>query len=220
MHRVILWMRNDLRLHDNPALNWAVRRASKVPNTQVLPVYCFDPRFYEQEVPEFAAKRKCGIHRTKFNIEAVNDLRQNLKKVGSDLFVAHDTPENFLPNLVDQERHTTLVYQRETCYEEIQVEEAVQKQIRKLDSNYELVEHWGATLKEYNDIPDSLYDRFPQSYTAFMSKTKNCQVKVPHKSPEFGQLPKVEPSNALQEKALQFLPDLEKDFKFSGKDIE
>ncbi len=23
MHRVILWMRNDLRLHDNPVLNWA-----------------------------------------------------------------------------------------------------------------------------------------------------------------------------------------------------
>ena len=25
MHRVILWMRNDLRIHDNPVLHWAAQ---------------------------------------------------------------------------------------------------------------------------------------------------------------------------------------------------
>ena len=207
MHRVICWMRNDLRIHDNPVLNWATKRA-KIPNTQILPVYCFDPRFYEQQVPQFSARRKCGIHRTKFNIEAVADLRQNLRKLGSDLLVAHDTPENFIPKLIDQEKHTTLVFQSETCSEEIEVQTALEKQIGKLDSSFEVVEQWGATLKHYNDIPDNLYVRFPQSYTAFMSKTKDCKVHLPLKSPEYGQLPRVEPQNEEMEKALNFLPDL------------
>lgn len=35
----ILWLRNDLRLHDNEALARAVRDAE-----YVLPIFCFDPR--------------------------------------------------------------------------------------------------------------------------------------------------------------------------------
>jgi deoxyribodipyrimidine photo-lyase len=48
MHRVILWLRNDLRLHDNPVMNWAAKQ--KVEMKEVLPVYCFDPRFYDRTV--------------------------------------------------------------------------------------------------------------------------------------------------------------------------
>ena len=90
----------------------------------------------------------------------------------------------------------------------MEVQSALEKQIGKLDPNFEVVEQWGATLKHYNDIPDSLYSRFPQSYTAFMSKTKECKVHKPLQSPQFGQLPKIEPENEEMEKALNFLPDL------------
>ena len=60
-HRVILWLRNDLRVHDNPVLDWAVRNAR--PGTQVLPVFCFDPRFFTKAVPEFRMARKAGAIR-------------------------------------------------------------------------------------------------------------------------------------------------------------
>lgn len=74
MSRVILWFRNDLRMHDNAILNWAVKNAAKG-NSQVIPVYCFDPRFYTQPVPDFNIPRKAGINRTRFMLESVYDLR-------------------------------------------------------------------------------------------------------------------------------------------------
>ena len=70
MNRVILWFRNDLRLHDNAVLNWAVRNAIKE-HTQVIPVFCFDPRFFTKDVQEFGIPRKCGLNRTKFMLESV-----------------------------------------------------------------------------------------------------------------------------------------------------
>jgi deoxyribodipyrimidine photolyase len=44
-NRIILWLRNDLRLHDNYALDWAVNQARST-NSEIIPVYCFDPRYF------------------------------------------------------------------------------------------------------------------------------------------------------------------------------
>lgn len=110
MHRVILWLRNDLRLHDNPVLHWAA--SLKVPakcELQVLPVYCFDPRFYDYHVKKYDIK-KCGLIRTRFNIESVQSLRKELESVDSQLLVAHDKPEDFIPKLVDPNIKTTVVF--------------------------------------------------------------------------------------------------------------
>jgi len=42
--RIILWLRNDLRLHDNYVINWAMKYQTQ--NKEILPVFCFDPRIY------------------------------------------------------------------------------------------------------------------------------------------------------------------------------
>ena len=98
MHRIILWMRNDLRLHDNPVLNWVTKQAKNV-NKEVLPVYCFDPRFYDYQMKKYNIK-KCGLIRTRFNIETVRDFRHSLEGIGSCLLVAHAKPEDFLNELI------------------------------------------------------------------------------------------------------------------------
>ena len=63
-HRVILWFRNDLRIHDNAVLNWALNQKAK--QKEIIPVYCFDPRFYNRSVSKFKMNRKTGIIRTRF----------------------------------------------------------------------------------------------------------------------------------------------------------
>lgn len=98
MHRIILWMRNDLRLHDNPVLNW-VTKQPKVGYKEVIPVYCYDPRFYDYQVKKYNIK-KCGLIRTRFNIETVCEFRQSLESIGSCLFAAHAKPEDFLSDLI------------------------------------------------------------------------------------------------------------------------
>ncbi len=67
MKRIIVWLRNDLRLHDNYALSKA---ASAKKNVQVLPVFCFDPRIYGRVETPYGT-RKTGLLRARFLIESV-----------------------------------------------------------------------------------------------------------------------------------------------------
>ena len=54
MHRVILWFRNDLRLHDNACLELAQSMAKSDPFCEIVPVFCFDKRFLEAQVTKYA----------------------------------------------------------------------------------------------------------------------------------------------------------------------
>ena len=74
--RLIVWFRNDLRVHDNRCLQYAAQQAHHN-NMQIVPVYVFDPNFITKKVPEYGIQ-KCGDVRMKFQIEAVHNLRQNL----------------------------------------------------------------------------------------------------------------------------------------------
>jgi deoxyribodipyrimidine photolyase len=41
--RIIVWLRQDLRMKDNYALNWAMNYPGK---KEVIPIFCYDPRIY------------------------------------------------------------------------------------------------------------------------------------------------------------------------------
>ena len=88
----------------------------------MIPVYCFDPRFYTKSEPDFLMQRKAGVFRTKFSLESVLELRHSLRQLGSGLLISMEKPEEFLPQLVQPGTDTTVVYARETCSEERKVE--------------------------------------------------------------------------------------------------
>jgi len=50
---ILVWFRNDLRIHDNEILLEAIRKADKV-----LPVYCFDPYYFEKNSSGNSKNRK------------------------------------------------------------------------------------------------------------------------------------------------------------------
>ena len=114
--RIILWFRNDLRIHDNVILNYAATKHRT--DSEILPVFCFDPRFFTKQEPKWGT-RKCGIVRTKFIIESVENLRKNLQeKVESQLLVSMEKPEDFISSLMRHDRDNHVVYQSEICSEE------------------------------------------------------------------------------------------------------
>ena len=78
-HRFIWFVRNDLRLHDNPVLAQIIGHKGRA---EVLPVYIFDPRHFGRTRRD---SLKTGSFRSKFLLESVNDLRANLRSIGSDL---------------------------------------------------------------------------------------------------------------------------------------
>jgi deoxyribodipyrimidine photo-lyase len=67
--RLIVWFRNDLRVHDNRCLQYAAQYA-KHNNVQIVPIYVFDPDFTTKKVSQYGIQ-KCSENRMRFTIEAV-----------------------------------------------------------------------------------------------------------------------------------------------------
>ena len=96
----LVWLRNDLRLHDNETLTRAVAE-----NDMVVPVYVFDTRNYRTSTYGF---KKTGDYRLRFVLECVADMRQNLRAIGGELVVKTGIPEDILPALCELYGATTV----------------------------------------------------------------------------------------------------------------
>src|ERR1700761_5587235 len=91
---ILVWFRNDLRIHDNEILLEATRKADNI-----IPVYCFDPYYFTTDA---AGEHKTGNIRARFLLESVADLRKNLHKLGSELIVRVGNPAEVLPALCEE----------------------------------------------------------------------------------------------------------------------
>ncbi len=138
---IYYWFRlGDLRLHDNPALDRAADLCVKT-ESNLVPVFCFDPRLFGDDARCEFGSIKCGPRRAKFVLESVADLRNSLEKRGSKLLVSTKKPEVFFSEIVnDSKESSKLVYQEEVCSEE----QTVAKAVEKLFESSEAV--WGSTV--------------------------------------------------------------------------
>jgi len=87
--RGIHWFRNDLRLHDNTALDALAARAS-----QWLPVFVLDPRLI--------SGRRLRAPRSRFLLACLVRLGRDLEKRGVPLLVRSGVPEKVLPGLLHE----------------------------------------------------------------------------------------------------------------------
>lgn len=93
---VIYWFRNDLRLHDNPALQQAAALA-KQRHTWLLPVYVHDPALQMSTPWGFV---RTSAHRLAWAAMAVQDVSEQLAALGSQLLQITGEPSEVLPELM------------------------------------------------------------------------------------------------------------------------
>src|SRR5690554_3738110 len=110
---ILVWFRNDLRIHDNEILLRAVERSHAI-----VPVYCFDPRYF---VDTELGTKKTGILRAAFLRENVAALQQDLRQMGGDLLVTQGYPETLLPKIAEKYNVDEVYHHREVAYEETQI---------------------------------------------------------------------------------------------------
>ena len=203
---VFHWFRNgDLRLHDNPALERSASICAKT-NSNLVPVFCFDPRIFGDQARSEFGSLKCGPRRAKFILESVVDLRQSLEKRGSHLLVACARPEEFFAQLEQEVKdlRTKIVYQDEVCTEE----RAVAFKVDKVFGSKDAV--WGSTLYDLADLPygDGLHD-LPDTFTPFRNKVeKKCTIKKCLPIPKELPFPSVDEKEIFK-KHISFTPTLE-----------
>lgn len=166
--RILIWYRTDLRLHDHEPLHRAVQHRSLV-----FPLYCFDPRQFEQTAFGFA---KTGGFRAQFLLESVADLRHSLRSVGSDLLVRSGQPEWVIPKLVEQLAISAVYYHPEVTAEELAVEQALRRALDGL--RVPLKAFWGHTLYHPNDLPFDRQD-IPEVFTSFRKQVEKQSTVNP-----------------------------------------
>lgn len=162
----IVWFRNDLRVHDNEALDVANKDCSSI-----VPIYCFDPREYGKSLSGF---HKTGPYRAKFILESVADLRRRLRELGSELIVRVGKPEEVIPRLVQQLQISQVLCHGEVTHDDLQVEKRVRAAVE--GQGAELQVFWGGTLYHLQDLPFKL-SAMPTCYGDFKSKMGGVPVR-------------------------------------------
>lgn len=163
--RVIVWFRNDLRLHDHEPLQEALRSGH-----DVIPVYCFDPRQFGQTSFGFP---KTGKYRAKFLLESVADLRRSLQQRGSDLVIRRGQPEQILPTLASELQVQKVYWHEEATTEETAIETALTDQLEAAGVAVETF--WGTTLYHPDDLPFPVA-KLPEVFTQFRKQVEKSST--------------------------------------------
>ncbi len=182
MVRSILWFRQDLRLHDNEALSEAIRNSD-----ELIPVYIFDPRQFSQ-VTAYGTP-KTGVARTKFLLESVENLRKQLRVLGSDLVVRKGKPDEILYSIASDHKAHYIYCNRERTREEVDIQDRLEKKLWTIGR--EVRYSRGKMLYYTSDLPFPV-THCPDSFAIFKKEIEQfIPVRYPLETPSiFSGFPK------------------------------
>ena len=171
---VLVWFRNDLRLHDNEVLTEALNRADLI-----IPVYCFDPRYFSKN--KFN-QYNTGVNRAQFLLDTVSHLKNQLKGLNADLMTFMGYPEEILPKLCVKYEIDEVYHHREVATKETQISESVEAALWEQKIN---LRHFiGHTLFHKEDLPFPIKD-IPDKFNIFKKKIeRESTVRKPFEIPQ------------------------------------
>lgn len=194
MIAAIYWFRQDLRLHDNPALLNAIARADTL-----LPVCTA-----LDEQPSHWLSQRVGPHRRAFVAQARTGLRESLRAKGSNLLTL---PGDAVSALVDTARHYNI--QQVFCEDIAAPEE--QAAVAALRAHgLTVVTHWQSSLLMPEQLPFKP-EALPGVFSQFRNQLERaaCLPNQPVPAPE--QLPPCPllPCALVHEEATEISPVIE-----------
>jgi deoxyribodipyrimidine photo-lyase len=163
--KILLWYRNDLRIHDHEALFKASQKTSE-DASKIVPVYIFDPRLFKEHELGFP---KTGEIRHQFLLESVNNLKENLQKIGSNLIIRTGFSENILPQLAKEINADEVYTSEEITSEENEVDSLVEERLKADGRKVKFF--WQSTLFHVDDLPMDI-ENLPDVFTQFRNKVE------------------------------------------------
>ncbi|WP_164122145.1 MULTISPECIES: deoxyribodipyrimidine photo-lyase [Sphingobacterium] len=156
---ILVWFRNDLRTHDNEVLQNAVLKADFI-----IPVYIFDPRYYEENKFGF---QNTGKSRADYIAQTVLSLKDKLESLGGDLLTYQGYPEEIILQLVQKYDVDEVYHHREVAQRETTISELVEESLWKVKRN---LRHFiGHTLYHKEDLAFPIRD-IPNDFNTFRKK--------------------------------------------------
>lgn len=176
---ILVWFRNDLRIHDNEILLEATQKA-----TIIIPVYCLDPRYFTQT--DFGTQ-KTGNFRAKFLLESLTDLKKSLQNLGGDLLILKGIPGEILPETCKKYGVDEVYHHREVASEETAISSNVEDALWKMQIN---LKHFiGHTMHHKEDLPFPIKD-IPDIFTKFRKKVeREAEIRPSFATPKHINVP-------------------------------
>ncbi len=162
----IVWFRQDLRLLDNESLTDAVNTSDSL-----LPIFVFDEREFFNKT-RFGFKRT-GVHRAKFLIESVKNLKENFQKQGGDLIVRVGKPEEEVFNLAKSKGVNRVVCNRERTQFEVQIQDKLEENLWSI--GLEILYNRGKMLYYTSDFPFPVAQT-PDVFTQFRKEVEKFVI--------------------------------------------
>lgn len=161
-------------MHDNEALLEAIRSSD-----ELIPVYIFNPKHFVQNTRY--GTPKTGLARTRFLRESVEDLRNQLRALGSDLVVKMGRPEKILCSLASEHKVHYIYCNRERTKEEVIVQDRLEKNLWAIGR--EVRYSRGKMLYYTSDLPFPV-THCPDSFAIFKKDIESfITVRAPLATP-------------------------------------
>ncbi|MGM0984437.1 MAG: DASH family cryptochrome [Pseudomonadota bacterium] len=160
MSRMLVWLRSDLRLADNPLFHFST------PPESLLCVFVLDDAWLDP-LPGLEAPR-IGSARLRFLWESLIALRGELLKRGSDLLVRIGTPAEAVAELAETHDIDEVRVRADAGWEERQ---ASMQLAERLGKQVALTCHDSGTLLDETSLPMEMGD-VPASFSAFRRKVE------------------------------------------------
>ena len=156
----LVWFRNDLRVDDHNGLKLALNNSNKV-----VGFYCFNPKVFSENKLGF---KKTDVFRTKFLIETVDNLKENLKKNNISLIIKIGDPVEELSNVITQHNISNIYMQKEWTKEEYDEEALLKSKLTNV--------LFHSTYDQFLYHPDDVDNQFISD--VFTNFRKYCEKKV------------------------------------------
>lgn len=151
MKRVLIWFRNDLRIHDQEALFTACSEGSSI-----LPVFILSPAV-ERNTPYFI--QGVSHFRKNFLNQSLQDLNDSLRAYGGNLLVKFGLVQDIISKLCDKYNIEEVYASAEYAYDEVVIQEQLAVMLSSKGLNFRLF-HTGSLLHpadlpfETSQLPD------------------------------------------------------------------
>ena len=166
-HQVGLFVfKNDLRLHDNPALALAAAEVD-----QLICIYCIEPK---QAPSNVHAPSNLSPHRQRFLQQSLLDLHHSLEQLGQQLIVTSELALDIIPQLITQHNVGQIYCSENAGYYE-------QQTWQRLVKAYPFIVFKSTpshTLFDQSQLPFVLSE-LPDSFTKFRKLVEPLVIKAP-----------------------------------------
>ena len=174
MKGAIIWLRNDLRLHDHGGFHYAEKKGFDF----LIPVYILDE--HELKPGPFTGLPSLGPYRAAFLMQTLDNLRENLRKIGSELWIYRGNPAEILHETAEKSGAQFLIYESEDTDYEIRRENEVKATL----PNVKHITRRERTLTDEASLP-FVISALPDIFTEFRKKVeKHARINPPLAPPE------------------------------------